>query len=94
MEKDDQIVISLKETISDQDYNRSISGLLNGKEKSFSFKEFIKAKINGKILNISLSFRKHDSGRDQSVDHTFILQDNRINHCQEGHWSNFTFVKY
>lgn len=57
LEKDDQIVISLKETISDQDYNRSISGSLNGKEKNFSFKECNKAKINGKLLNISLSFR-------------------------------------
>jgi hypothetical protein len=37
------------------------------------------------FLNILRSFRKHDSGRDQSVDHTFIFQDNRINHCQEGH---------
>jgi hypothetical protein len=50
LEKDDQIVISLKATISDQDYNRSIYGSLNGEEKSFSFKEFIKAKINGKLF--------------------------------------------
>jgi hypothetical protein len=39
----------------------------------------------GSCLNISPSLRKHDSGRDQSINHTFILQDNRINHCQEGH---------
>ncbi len=85
LEKDDQFVIALKETISNQDYKRAISGSLNTKEKSFSFKECNKTKIDGKLLNISLSFRKHDSGRDQSVDHTFILKDNRINHCQEGH---------
>jgi hypothetical protein len=85
LEKDDQFVIALKETISNQDYKRAISGSLSTKEKSFSFKECNKTKINGKLLNISLSFRKHDSGRDQSIDHTFILQDNKINHCQEGH---------
>ena len=62
LEKDDQFVISLKETISNQDYKRAISGSLNAKEKSFSFKDFIKAIISGKFLNISPSFRKHDSG--------------------------------
>ncbi len=85
LKKDDQFVIALKETISNQDYKRAISGSLSTKENSFSFKECNKTKINGKLLNISLSFRKHDSGRDQLIDHTFILQDNRINHCQEGH---------
>jgi hypothetical protein len=84
LEKDDQFVLTSKETTS---------GSINAKEKSFSFKECNKTKINGKILNISLPFRKHDSGRDQSVDYTFILQDNRINHCQEGHRVNFTFFE-
>jgi hypothetical protein len=82
LEKDDQFMIALKETISNQNYKRVISGSLNAKEKSFSFKECNKVKIIGKLLTY---IRKHDSGRDQSVDHTFIFQDNRINHCQEGH---------
>jgi hypothetical protein len=50
LEKDDQFMIALKETISNQNYKRVISGSLNAKEKSFSFNEFNKAKINGKLF--------------------------------------------
>ncbi len=72
LEKDDQFVIALKETISNQDYKGAISGSLNAKEKSFSFKEYNKTKINGKLLNISPSSRKDDSVEiNQLITHSY-----------------------
>lgn len=79
--KDDQFVIALIETNSNQDSKRAVSGWLNIEGRTFSFKPCTSHQVDGKLINIFLSFKERDS-----IDHMIIkTDDGAIHEIAMGH---------
>jgi hypothetical protein len=74
------------ETIDNKRYKRAVSGSLNSKVNTFSFRNCQSSQPDGDLLNVSLSFCEDPSGSGQSFDHIFISErDGTITHICEGH---------
>jgi len=73
--KDDQFVVALIETISNQDSKRACSGWLNTQGMNYSYKPCTSHQINGELINMFLSFNEKES-----IDHMITRTDDGIIH--------------